>query len=167
MIKISNPITWEELTSVLDYNSETGIFIWKENRGPKAKINSQAGSIENTGYISIRIGRVPYLAHRLAWFYCFQEWPEFYIDHIDRNKTNNSLDNLRDVSQTVNRRNRGLNKNNSSGYVGVYKKRDKWAAEIIIEGVKYSLGVHDTPELASIAYKTYEKEHAYAGTSIG
>lgn len=51
MIKISNPITWEELTSVLDYNSETGIFIWKENRGPKAKINSQAGSIENTGYI--------------------------------------------------------------------------------------------------------------------
>lgn len=39
--------------------------------------------------------------------------------------------------------------------------------ELTIEGVKYRLGVHDTPELASIAYKTYEKEHAYAGTSIG
>lgn len=165
--KISNPITWKELVTVLDYNSETGIFTWKETRGSLARCGNIAGSLENTGYISIRLGYKSYLAHRLAWFYCFQEWPDYYIDHIDRDKTNNSLDNLRDVPQTINGRNRAINKNNSSGFIGVYKKRNKWAAEIIINGVKHRLGVHDTPVKASAAYKKFEKEHAHAGTSIG
>lgn len=167
MIKVSHPLKWEELVQILDYDYTTGYFYWKENRGHKAKKGCMAGHLCTLGYIHIRIGRVPYLAHRLAWFYCFEEWPEFYVDHIDRNKSNNSLDNLRDVPQAVNGRNRGVNKNNTSGYVGVYKKRNKWAAEIIINGTKHRLGVYSTPLEAHDAYKAFEKEHAHAGTSIG
>lgn len=156
-----------DLKKVLSYDYETGIFKWLETRGPNSLKGSQAGSLENTGYISIRIGRKSYLAHRLAWFYCFEEWPIDMIDHIDRNKTNNSLDNLREATCMQNSRNRGLNKNNTSGYVGVHISKGKWAAEIIINGIKHRLGKYDNKEEASLAYKTFEKEHGHAGFTIG
>lgn len=166
--KISDKLTHSELLNILTYNPETGDFIWKESRGPN-KIGDLAGSLENTGYISIRINRVPYLAHRLAWFYCFEEWPEYNIDHIDRNKSNNRLDNLRDIPQNWNSRNRGINKNNTSGYVGVYysKVKRKWVAEIIINKIRHRLGYFSTAEEASVAYKNFEKEYTYEDISIG
>lgn len=166
--KISDPITWEKLTAVLDYSPETGVFTWRESRNYNSALKGNiAGSIENTGYISIRLGKKAYLAHRLAWLYCFQEWPENVVDHIDRNKSNNTIDNLRDICQMANSRNRHINKNNTSGYVGVYKKRNKWTSEIIISGIKYRLGTFNTPEEASAAYKNFEKDNSYENISIG
>lgn len=167
LTQISSPITIEQLRKILQYDADTGIFTWTEPRQRTTKIGDVAGSIENTGYISIRINNIPYLAHRLAWFYCFEEWPDSYIDHIDRDKTNNALDNLREATAFANSRNRGINKNNTSGYVGVYKKRDKWAAEIIIEGVKKYLGAFDTPEQAHLAYSNYNETHGLKGFNIG
>ena len=164
--EVSKQITHSQLLTVLQYNSDTGEFTWKESRGPN-KVGALAGSLENTGYISIRVGLTSYLAHRLAWFYCFEEWPEFNIDHIDRNPTNNALDNLRDIPQVWNGRNRGLNKNNTSGYVGVYLNKGKWVAEIVINKIKRRLGTFDTSEEASIAYKSFEKENTYENISIG
>lgn len=167
--QVSTLVTWEELVTVLTYNSDTGEFFWKENRGPKTRIGGLAGSIENTGYISIRIGRTSYLAHRLAWFYCFQEWPTKNIDHIDRNKQNNSIDNLRELDQVWNSRNRAKNSNNSSGYTGVYysTEKKKWVAEIIVNKIKHRLGYFDTAELAGTAYKQFESEHTYENIAIG
>ena len=160
---ISGILTHEKLIQVLSYAPETGIFTWKESRGPN-KLGNIAGSLENTGYISIRIGTKAYLAHRLAWFYCFKEWPENSIDHIDRDKTNNSLDNLRDITQVWNR---GINKNNTSGYVGVYLHKGKWVAEIIINKKKHRLGTFNSPEEASSAYKLIEKQNTYENIIIG
>lgn len=167
--KVSTNITWEELVKVLSYNHNTGEFHWKEHRGGGSVIGGLAGSLENTGYISIRIGRTPYLAHRLAWFYCFQEWPCKNIDHVDRNKINNSIDNLRELDQIWNTRNRGINKNNTSGYTGVHysKEKDFWVAEIIINKVKHRLGYFSTPELASIAYKEFERNNTNENITIG
>lgn len=167
LTQISSPITIEQLRKILQYDADTGLFTWIEPRQPTTKIGDLAGSIENTGYISIRLGGTSYLAHRLAWFYCFGEWPTAYIDHIDRDKTNNALDNLREASAHENQRNRGINKNNTSGYIGVYKHRNKWAAEIIIEGVKKYLGTFDTPEQAHLAYTKYDEMHGLKGFNIG
>ncbi len=160
MSTVSDTITWEELEKILTYDLNTGNFYWNETRGPALK-GSIAGSLENTGYIAIRIGLKSYLAHRLAWLYCFREWPENNIDHVDRDRSNNSLDNLRDVTQFINGRNRGLNKNNTSGYKGVYRDKNKikWNAEIIINGIKHRLGSFNTPEEASIAYVNFEENN--------
>lgn len=136
LTQVSDPITIKQLRKILQYDASTGIFTWIEPRQYTTKVGDVAGSIENTGYISIRINKVSYLAHRLAWFYCFEEWPESYIDHIDRDKTNNALDNLREATAFENSRNRAINKNNSSGYPGVYKRGSKWRAEIVIKGIK-------------------------------
>lgn len=145
----------------------TGIFTWIEPRQYTTKVGDVAGSIENTGYISIRINKVSYLAHRLAWFYCFEEWPESYIDHIDRDKTNNALDNLREATAFENSRNRAINKNNTSGYPGVYKRGSKWRAEIIIKGIKKYLGTFSTAHEAHLAYTEFNSIHGYKDFNIG
>lgn len=165
----SEILTWETLTNVLEYDENTGIFTWRENRGYKAKIGTQAGSLEQTGYISIRLGRVSYLAHRLAWFYVYKCWPTNYIDHIDRNKVNNAISNLRDIEQVWNSRNRDINKNNTSGYTGVYfsSKDNTWKAEIIINTIKTRLGSFSTPEEASEVYRAFEKAHTHENITIG
>lgn len=75
MTKILTPITYEELIKVLEYNSTTGVFIWKENRKAVHK-GDTAGHIKNSGYVEIRVGGTTYLAHRLAWLYFHKKWPE-------------------------------------------------------------------------------------------
>lgn len=158
LTNIPEELTIEILKKVLKYCPESGNFYWLENRIAVVK-GDLAGSLEDTGYISIRLGTKPYLAHRLAWFYTYGVWPNI-IDHIDRDRANNRLTNLKNTDQINNCKNRGLNKNNTSGFIGVYKKRNKWAAEIILDGKKYRLGVYDTPEEAGKAYKDFKEANS-------
>ena len=67
-------ITVEELKTLLEYNSETGLLTWKVSRGPKAK-GSTAGYRHHTGYIQLEIKGKAYLAHRIAWALFYNEWP--------------------------------------------------------------------------------------------
>ncbi len=159
MIQISNPITWDELIQVLEYDTDTGIFTWKENRkgGWELKDNV-AGSVNSNGYTQIRLGPKLYLAHRLAWFYAFQEWPEDIIDHIDKNRSNNSLDNLRDVSQSVNLHN-AVQRPSKSGFRNARKVGNRWQSEIKVKGKSIHLGMFDSPEEASQAAETYRKSN--------
>ena len=115
--KISTPITYDELIKVLEYNSTTGIFIWKENRKAVHK-GDIAGHIKNSGYVEIRVGGTTYLAHRLAWLYFYKKWPDNEIDHIDRNPTNNSISNLRDVTLTENNQNQRKPHKSNNATVG-------------------------------------------------
>ena len=73
-----------------------------------------------------------YLAHRLAWFYHYAKWPEGLVDHKDRDKSNNRIVNLREVSASLNRLNANPGLTNTSGYVGVSfdAKARKWKARV-------------------------------------
>jgi hypothetical protein len=100
-----------------------------------------------------------YYAHRLAWLYEYGEFPEKIIDHIDGNRTNNSIHNLRDVSQALNSQNQKEARiDNGTGYLGVtFDKRPrtaKYRARIGITGCakRICLGYFETPELAHLAY---------------
>lgn len=86
------------LTARLDYNELTGVFTWRSH-------GSIAGSLDAKGYRRIRIGAKTYRAHRLAWFYVHCEWPENQLDHINRNRDDNALSNLRPASPESNGRN--------------------------------------------------------------
>lgn len=95
-------MTQDDLKDILRYELKTGFFYWKS--GPRA--GKRAGSIGSHGYRQIKIGPKFYTEHRLAWFYVHGRWPSDCVDHVDRNKLNNSIDNLREATAQQNRRNR-------------------------------------------------------------
>jgi hypothetical protein len=90
------------LRELLEYDRETGIFIWKVCLSPRAPIGSVAGRLTTNRYNQIGIKGKRYLAHRLAWLYVYGEWPKKSLDHINRIKTDNRIDNLRDVHHSQN-----------------------------------------------------------------
>src|SRR3990167_1974171 len=85
-----------ELASLVDYNKEDGLIRWKISPRYGIYIGSVAGCLDDRGYITVRIKRRAYRAHRLAWFITYGYWPK-EIDHINRDKTDNRIENLRDT----------------------------------------------------------------------
>lgn len=154
-------LTQSELKSQLSYNKDTGIFTWKINKSRLAKIGNIAGSLHNNGYYSICINNKQYLAHRLAWLYISGEMPKNNIDHIDNNKINNKINNLREATKSQNEFNTKLRNNNSSGFKGVCldKRKNLWYSSSCINNKRTFLGCFKTAQLASVAYINFTKKH--------
>ena len=140
------------IVDCLSYCKNTGIFTWKHHPRNKHLIGKQAGCLcTNTGYIKIRaFGKLHY-AHRLAWEFSTGSVPEDQIDHIDGNKTNNRISNLRVCTKQENAFNQ-KDHNNRCGYKGVTKHKDKWTARLTINGKNLYLGLFDSPLEAARAY---------------
>lgn len=151
-------LTQERLKQVLNYDHETGLFFWKR-KVPNVAIGKSAGAIQNKGYIQITIDSHNYLAHRVAWLYVYGEWPKKQIDHINRDKKDNRISNLRDVNNSTNQINIGLRSHNSSGVTGVVKSakpHKPWAAQIHRNNKKIFLGYFNTIEEAKKRLEHYE-----------
>ncbi|MCK5236058.1 MAG: HNH endonuclease [Deltaproteobacteria bacterium] len=126
-------IAQKELIKILNYNPETGIFMWKISTNRKIKIGDIAGHLDKQeGYIVIWVNKKKYLAHRLAWFYVYGVWPEKDIDHDDHNRANNAIGNLNNADKQSNAKNMSLRCDNKSGVTGVtwHKETSKWIANI-------------------------------------
>ena len=156
----------EEMKQYLSYDPETGDFTWIKSRVNSVKVGDIAGGLNQDGYIIIRFNFKQCRAHRLAWLFAYGKWPSNHIDHIDGNRSNNKINNLRDVTHQENSFN--IKKVRSgSGYIGVTKrKNDSWQARIMLNGKYICVGHFDTPELASEAYnaatlKYFNIEDAY------
>lgn len=135
-------ITQKEVKELFNYDPNTGEIKWKVNRGHKIKAGDIAGSISKNGYRNIMIDGINFKAHRLAWLYVYGKLPEESLDHINRDKLDNRITNLRVAGKIINSRNTDLRSDNSSGITGVTfdKSRDKWIAQIIIRGKNIHLG---------------------------
>jgi hypothetical protein len=134
-------LTQERLKYLFDYDPLTGIFTRKVRIGIH-KPGSIAGSPQNKGYIQMYVDKKNYLAHRLAWLYIYGSFPKIQIDHINRIKTDNRIDNLRDVSNSENQHNIGVRSHNQSGVTGVVwdSRSKKWKAQLIYENKRYNIG---------------------------
>lgn len=124
-------ITADNVHDLFDYKD--GKLIRKHGRyaGPVK------GTKNNAGYLVLRSGKHnTYYYHRVVWLWHNGEWPKHQIDHIDQDKTNNSIENLRDVTQSVNNYNRPMMSDNRSGTNGVSwrKGRQRW---IVYMGKEY------------------------------
>jgi hypothetical protein len=145
-------VTAERVRELLEYCEETGRFTWRIANSRAIKAGAIAGSL-SCGYRNISIDGVLYRAHRLAWLYVRGEWPNAEIDHINLNKDDNRLSNLRIASRSQNMANSRVRVKCKSGFKGVSKYRGRWVASIGRNGRKTHIGVFDTPEEANAAYE--------------
>lgn len=155
MVTTHATLTVERLREVLDYEPETGVFRWRVNKRANASAGSVAGTAHNSGYWRIRIDRRGYLAQQLAWMHFYGRWPDKQLDHIDTNKHNNRIANLREATPTQNLGNRPMRRDNVSGVKGVtwHPRDQRWRAQITINGrVKY-ISQHRRIEDAAEAYR--------------
>lgn len=154
-------ITQEELKSKLQYNPDTGVFIWLTSNSRRMKIGDISGYVNKRGYVKIRLEGKDYLAHRLAWLYVYGSLPYTLLDHKDGDPSNNRISNLRECTQSENMKNRYINKNNVSGFKGVcwVKRENKWLASAALNGKSYHIGYYMTPEEAASAYYEFAIKH--------
>jgi len=134
-------VDYEYLYKHVSYDKDTGIFIRLKKFG-KYKVGDVVGRLRNDGYLSIKVKGKHYLAHRLAWMYEHKSEPEF-IDHINHNRADNRLINLRNTDRIGNQKNRTKQMNNTSGVNGVlwHKQHRKWYANIGVDGKNIFLGL--------------------------
>ena len=152
--------TKERLNELLDYNKDSGIFMWKVRR-LGVRVGVPLGCNNGKGYLRITVDGVSQYAHRLAWVY---ENGELHgeIDHINGDKGDNRIANLRPATSLENQQNkRKAQTNNKSGFLGVswHERARKWQAHIATNGSHLYLGLYEQADLAHQAYLNAKREN--------
>jgi hypothetical protein len=161
--RIGPNLTAEQMREFFTYDPDTG-----EIRNAKARSHTHAdkvvGCINSTGYLLCTIGGVKYRAHRLAWLYVYGKWPDGHIDHINRNRLDNRICNLRDVTAVQNHQNRQKATSTSSGRLGVtYSSRAKaWRAKITVNHKVIHLGDFKDLDAAIRAREASERQYGFS-----
>jgi hypothetical protein len=135
------------LKQLLHYDASTGLFTWT-----RYAIKKQAG-YNHRGYTYIQVDGKPYSAHRLAWLYVYGVWPTGMLDHINQDRGDNRIINLREASNQLNQYNVSKYTNNT-GVKGVCKYGNRYKSRVTVHGKTHHLGVFDTAEEAEQAYLT-------------
>lgn len=163
-------------SSLVDYDSVTGSMKWKERDGSNkddARWNSryagkEAGTVDDRGYRRIlirsyneKVYRIR--VHQLAWYIHHGIKQSGEIDHINQDKLDNRIKNLRDVSKNLNQRNLAMRKNNTSGETGVTwnKARGKWEAFSGLNGRRVYLGLFENIKDAAIVVNDFKDQHGF------
>lgn len=154
-------LTLSLLRAVLHYDLDTGVFRWRVRAAANVKEGDIAGCINGTGYRYIVINGKMHRAHRLAWFWVKGKWPAGDIDHINGDKDDNRLVNLRVVTNSQNQKNAKINSRNTTGVAGVSLRSGKFIARITHEGRRVSLGSFGTLIEAAEARRDAELLYGY------
>lgn len=169
-------LTFEIANDLLRYEADTGRMFWRE-RDKEWFPDERAWKVWNTryagaeafttpdgdGYLKGRLLGERYRAHRVIWLLHTGSWPSDQIDHINGNKSDNRIENLRDVSGQENLRNQRRRSTNTSGYAGVswHKRDNRWSAQIWHDGRKRHLGLFKSRDEAVATRKQAEKRYGY------
>ena len=147
-------ISVESARELLEYNPITGTLTWKLHRGGGVRKGDIAGRISNRGYRAIKLQGIQYQAHRLAWLIYYGKFPENQIDHINGDKLDNRLCNIRDVTHRENAQNRKIHRQGKlTGATWCGGKRRKcWVSQAKVNRKTVFIGMFQTPEEAHNAY---------------
>lgn len=153
-------LTSAAIRELLQYEPDTGRLVWRVTRG-SALAGDEAGRVMRaTGYRQVRVGKALVYAHRLAWAIHHGEWPALALDHINGERDDNRIANLRLASRAENAWNRGAQVNSSHGQKGVTWNgaMKKWCARIMAHGTRRHLGYFDDLNDAARAYEVAARE---------
>lgn len=147
-------MTYERVRRLFNYDPATGKMTRRMTTSSRAIVGMEVGCRNTLGYLVVNVDRKLYYVHRLIWLWMTGSWPEADIDHIDRKKSNNKWDNLRDVSRSANLHNRDI-------VSGVYwAARDAvWVATISHQGVRKHIGQHADRNVAEAMYAKAKQEY--------
>jgi len=148
-------MTPEDVQRIFYYDPETGLLFWRERK--QGRTFGSVGRKDKDGYLFFKMNKHKdrFCVHRVAWAYVHRKWPDDQIDHINGNKSDNRLCNLREANTAENMRNVGRQSHNTSGLKGVswHKLRNKWRADIKVNQKQKFLGLFECPAAASFKYQ--------------
>lgn len=160
-------LSLERLREALDYDPQTGVLKWRFRTSPNAKLDEPAGTVNNKhGYRKIRLDDRHYPSSHLAWFHYYGVAPAGLIDHVNGDRTDDRIENLRLATSSQNAMNQGRNSRNTTGFKGVAVvniagEPTRYRAVIRPGGKgakRLFLGTFDTPEEAHEAYRKAAEE---------
>jgi len=141
---MNNDLTQAELNAVITYDGDTGVMYNRVQRSGSAKKGAVAGALDKSkGYWMIGLNGKHYNRSRLAWLYTYGYFPEHFIDHRNRIRTDDRIANLREVTQQCNLRNAGVYANSKTRVTGVNPESqnpDIFKAVIEVNGKAYYIG---------------------------
>lgn len=155
-----NSLDVRYLRKILSYDPVSGKIHWKVREDRELSWNRknagrEAGAKKSNGYLELKINGTNYKAHRVAWALHFGEFPKMFLDHKDRNRSNNSIENLREATPSQNATN--IHRTDGKYPRGVSKVGAKFFSQIQYRGKREYLGIFKTLEEASEAYLTRAK----------
>lgn len=160
-------LTFEQVSEQVAYDPESGAITWRLSKKGNKGAGSVAGCVnQKLGHWIIGILRARVYGHRVAWLLSHGEWPSAQIDHINGDRTDNRLCNLRECSHAENQQNG--RRENQTGLAGVEYCADigKFRSRVRVSGVRYDCGYHQTAEDAHLAYLEKKRElHAFHSDS--
>lgn len=158
------------LRECFDCDAERGLLIWKKrplahfshlrqcNQTNTRFAGKQGGSQSRSGYLDVHLGR-KIRVHRIIWAMHSGAWPIAFLDHINGDKTDNRVANLREATRSQNGANVGVARRNKVGLKGVSPHHNRFRAQIKTRDKVILLGIFDTPELAHAAYAAAAIHH--------
>ena len=145
----------EELHRLFRYDRETGKLYWKISTTNRIKVGDESGSLNSQGYLRVKIQSKPYYIHRIIYKMCHKVEPPAYLDHINQIKTDNRLENLREIDNGHNVR-RSMNGTGVGVQTG---RKKKYRAKFSFNGKEHFLGRFYTYEEARQKVVDFEKEN--------
>lgn len=155
----SNETLFNEANRIYQYDLINGGLTWKSFKNPnhqgKAKLGEQVGGNDGHGYKMCMLLGHKFKVHQIVWLLNHNQLPDMPIDHKDRNKENNKIENLRLASDQQNIFNQS---SNAKEFSGVTKVKNRYVARLQINGKKIFLGSFTDKKEAASAYKKASKE---------
>lgn len=144
-------LTEEQANKYFTYDEEAGKLLWKVDKG-RARVGHVAGWIDRRGYRVVKIEGKLYKIHRLVYLINKGYLPKI-LDHINNDRADNRIENLRPVNSCQNSQNSRIRLDNTSGIKGVYlhKPTKKWFARVQAFGKRKHIGRFNTLEEAGQA----------------
>jgi hypothetical protein len=135
-------LTQEKLKTLLQYDPDTGVLIWRTKPSRGVKAGRIAGTPTSEGYIALQINKQKMYAHRAIWLYVHGVWPSEEIDHINHIRNDNRLCNLRLANRLENSHNTRKHDKSLSGHKGVawHNRNKKWQVQMRFCGKSYYVG---------------------------
>lgn len=156
-------LTTERLRELFDYRCDTGELVRKIALSRSSKVGEVAGFVGTNGYLYAAVDSKTYPLHRMIW-----KWHGFedvcFLDHVNRDPSDNRIENLRPATRSQNMQNRGIPKNNTTGVMGViwHKAKRKFRVRLGVNGRRIHIGDFDDLECAElVAIEARAKYHGH------